>query len=79
MFAVGVILFMIVLKSYPFRMATKDDKYYTLIHQDKFDDYWALMESRINKRNSLTPLSIEFKRLIFKLLCYDPEKRMTIS
>ena len=83
MFSLGVILFMTVLKSYPFRAANKDDKYYQLIIEnspESFDTYWLLMKQRFKKRSvSIEVISDGFKNLIFKLLCYDRNKRITIE
>jgi serine/threonine protein kinase len=53
MFSVGVILFMIVFKSYPFREATKSDRYYKYIYKnsdENFDLYWQAMNSRMKKK-----------------------------
>ena len=83
MFSMGVILFMIVTKSYPFRVAENNEKYYKFIYrntEDDFQRYWKLMGDRFKKKGINTDnISNEFKRLIFRLLCYDPEKRITIE
>ena len=45
-FSVGVILFMVVVKSYPFRIADKNDKYYKYIYRntkDSYEKYWKIM------------------------------------
>ena len=74
---------MIVSKSYPFRMAEKDEKYYKYIYRNSPEDftkYWKRMGDRFSKKGIKTELiSMEFKTLIFKLLCYEPKDRMTIE
>ena len=43
MFSIGVILFMIAVKSYPFKVASEKDKYYQLIienSEQSFNQYW---------------------------------------
>ena len=39
MFSMGVILFMIVSKSYPFRVAEKDEKYYKFIYRNTEENF----------------------------------------
>ena len=75
MFSLGVILFMIVTKSYPFKVAEKEEKYYKFIYRntpEDFNRYWILMEERFSKKGMEGTLTKEFKELLFRLLCYDP-------
>ena len=82
-FAIGVILYMIVIKSYPFKAASKSDKYYKYIYQntpESFNKYWDLMHQRSSKADPSTPkCSIEFKQLIFKLLAYNAGQRISLA
>ena len=39
-FALGVILFTMIFKKYPFEYATKDDNIYKLIAEEKYDSFW---------------------------------------
>ena len=83
MFSLGVILFMVVNKSYPFSVADKNDKYYCYIFKNtkqSYTQYWKLMNMRFKKKGiDLTKQSEEFRKLIFKLLCYNPKQRITIE
>jgi carbon catabolite-derepressing protein kinase len=83
MFSMGVILFMIVSKSYPFRMAEQNEKYYKFIYRNTPEDfvkYWKRMGDRFSKKGIKAELiTEEFKALIFRLLCYEPKNRMTIE
>lgn len=70
-FALGVILFIVVLCKFPFSKAEKDEYYYKLILDGKLDEYWELTGD--------IKLSDEFKDLTMKMLSYDPAKRPTIE
>ena len=66
---------MIVFKSYPFHEAIKTDRYYKYIYkntEESFEQYWLAMEGRMKKKGvDINKISSSFKRLIFKMLCYD--------
>merc|ERR1719321_456759 len=70
-FSLGVILFVIVLCKFPFSKAEKDEYYYKLILDGKFEEYWNLT-SGLN-------ISDDFKDLTMKMLSYNPEERPTID
>ena len=70
MFSIGVILFVIVQGIFPFKEATKDECYYSLIKEGLYDDYWIKTRS--------PSVSDDFEDLIFKMLSYDVTKRPTI-
>ena len=71
MFSTGVILFIIVQGIFPFKEAKKDEYFYNLLLQGKFDYYW--------KKVGGERLSPEFKDLILSMFSYDPSKRPTID
>jgi len=71
LFSVGVILFIIVQGSFPFKEARKEEFFYNLILTGQIDTYFQ----KVNGAN----LSMEFKDLILGLFSYDPEKRLTID
>ena len=71
MFALGVILFIIVLGIFPFSEAKKDEYYYKLIYEGKLEKYW--------KKTGGETLSEEFKDLVLRMLAYNPAKRPTIE
>ena len=70
-FALGVVLFYMVIGKFPFNEATLADENYRLIIQEKFAHFWI--------NNHGTAKSQEFKHLIMSMICYDPEKRATIE
>lgn len=71
MFSTGVILFIIVQGIFPFKEAKKDEYFYNLLLQGKFEQYW--------KKTGGENLSNEFKDLILKMFSYDGKKRPTIE
>jgi serine/threonine protein kinase len=83
MFSIGVILFMIVIKSYPFKNSDKNDKFYRLIiknTQESFEAYWDRLHERFCKRGvNIKGMSLAFKQLVFRLLCHNPDERITIN
>ena len=50
-----------------------DDKFYRLIKEKKYEQYWNLKEF-----NGLN-LSHEFKNLVIKMLAFNPNERPTID
>ena len=70
-FSLGVLLFVITLKHFPFYFCKYSDKYYKLIMFKKYDKFWS------NYKNY--KLSDEFKDLINHLICYAPSERLNIS
>lgn len=83
MFSIGVILFMIVIKSYPFKNSDKNDKFYRLIMkntEESFEAYWDRLHERFCKRGvNIKGMALGFKQLVFRLLCHNPDERMTIN
>jgi len=70
-FSTGVILFIIVQGIFPFKEAKKDEYFYNLLCQGKFDTYW--------KKVGGQSLSEEFKDLILSIFSYDGKKRPTLE
>jgi serine/threonine protein kinase len=70
-FALGVILFVIVLCKFPFSKAQKDEYYYKLILDGKFKEYWDLTGD--------IKISDDFKDLTMKMLSYNPKDRPSID
>lgn len=63
MFALGVILFTMIVQRPPFGKARKSDKLYNLIGTGKFETFW-----RIHTRQNLAMYSHELMTLINSLL-----------
>jgi serine/threonine protein kinase len=70
-FSTGVILFIIVQGIFPFKEAKRDEYFYNLLCQGKFETYWK----KVGGQN----LSDEFKDLILSIFSYDGRKRPTIE
>lgn len=70
-FSLGVFLFVIRIGMFPYSNYNMSDQNYYLLSKNKFDEYWEYF----NKYN----LSEEFKDLISKLLCFDPNKRLSVD
>ena len=69
-FSCGVILFIVVLGIFPFREAKKDDYYYNLLLNGKYEEYWQVVGG--------ADLSNDFKNLIQRIFSVDGNKRPTI-
>ena len=70
-FALGIVLFYMVLGKFPLNEATINDENYRLIIQEKLEHFWISHKG--------TGKSEEFKHLIMSMISYDPEKRATIA
>lgn len=67
----GVILFIIVQGIFPFQEATKDEYYYKLLIDGKYERYW--------KETGGKDLSADFKDLIIKIFSFEGNKRPTLK
>ena len=67
----GVILFIIVMGIFPFKEAVKDEYFYALLHNKKYDKYW--------KKVGGDKLSPEFKDLVTRIFDYQGKNRPTID
>ena len=77
-FSLGVILFCLVFKSFPFSSATKSNSLYKLIFRKKYNEYWEEIGNK-NGIKKVVQVSEECKRLIFKMLAYNPNERPSID
>lgn len=71
LFSLGIFLFVIVLGCFPYTEYSLLDRRYFCIVNDDFDTFWKSF-------NKFT-VSCNFKDLINKLICYDPNKRLSVS
>lgn len=71
LFSIGVILFIIVQGIFPFKEARKEEYFYKLLLDGKYDTYFA----KVNGNS----LSEPFKSLILKLFAYEGDERPTIE
>lgn len=69
-FSLGVILFVLVTGTMPFRSATSKDQFYNLIWRGDYDKFWKYCQCK---------LSENFKHLINNMICFCPEERLSIS
>jgi len=70
-FSTGVILFILVQGIFPFGEAKKEEYYYRMLFEGKYDLYW--------KKIGAESLSAEFKDLIIRMLSYEGKKRPTVE
>ena len=70
-FSLGVVLFLLVNKRYGFDKSKKTDKYYGLIVEKKYEEYW--------KKLKLENLSDDFKNLYLKMVAFEPGERPTFD
>ena len=71
LFSAGVILFILIRGIFPFKEARKEEFFYNMLVNEKYQEYWEKVQG--------TDLSKECRDLLEKLLSYDPEKRPTIE
>ena len=77
-FCLGVLLFILVFKSYGFEQATFNDYLYKLIMKKKFDDYWNNIGNIVGEEK-VKNVSLYCKKLIFKMLAFSPKDRPSIK
>ena len=70
-FSIGVILFSIVHGTFPFNEATKKDKFYSLLLNGNFDQYFEKVKGN--------GISTEFKDLFLGLVSYKGEYRPSLK
>lgn len=75
-FALGVLLFFMVIGKYPFVSATESDCIYKQICLNKMELFWR---TTVRNRKVLKDLSPEFKQMISLMLTNDPIMRPSIS
>ena len=72
-FSLGHLLFNLVCGILGFRSSEKNDQFYRLIKEKKYEEYWGL------KQFKTLNLSHEFKDLVVKMLAFNPNERPTID
>ena len=77
-FSLGVILFCLVFCNFGFSSATRYNKLYKLIIRNNFEQYWEEIGKKIGKEK-VNNVSLEFKKLFFKIVSYNPEQRPSID
>ena len=75
-YSLGVILFTLIFAGFGFSEAKKSNKLYKLIYMNKFEEYWKEIGKKYGK-DKVNNVSEEFKRLFFRLVSYDPNKRLS--
>ena len=70
-FSLGVILFVMVVGTFPFKNAVQDEYYYQHIYNGDNQKYWEAL--------GLNNLSDNFKDLFLKMVSYDPSERPSID
>ena len=71
MFSIGVILFIIVQGIFPFKEARKEEYFYNLLLEGKYDTYFQKVNG--------TGLSADFKDLILRFFSYNGNERPTLE
>ena len=69
-FAAGVILFKLIFGLFPFKDASKNDKYYKLLMHGDSESYWDAC--------GISGVSPELENLLFKMLSADPKDRPSL-
>lgn len=75
LFALGVVLFALVGKVFPFEAATPQDSLYQKITQDKYEEYWQLIGKALGEG---THFPISLQNLLNGLFAYNTVSRITI-
>ena len=76
-FALGVILFSLLMGRPPFRIADINDPFYRLIFTQQNDEFWKPWD-QFASQNNFT-ISSEFKDLFISLVSYNPLMRLSIN
>ena len=74
MFALGIILFHLMVDRPPIKYATAKDRLYKAIAADRADVFWKFYPFPEN----MEPFSDDLKSLIISMLSINPEKRPSI-
>ena len=67
----GVILFIIVRGIFPFKEARKEEFFYNMLINKKYEEYWAKVQGE--------SLSASCKDLLQRIFSYDPNERPTLE
>ena len=78
MFALGVLLFVIVMGAFPFKKANeKEDQLFALLQKDDTEEYWQAHRDKFKYiKNIATP---GFRKIIKSLLTRDLSKRLSLG
>lgn len=76
-FALGVILFSLLLGRPPFKLADINDPLYRLIFTQQFTEFWAPWDQFAEQNNSSIPQ--DFKDLFMALVSFSPSVRLSIN
>lgn len=71
LFSAGVILFILIKGIFPFKEARKEEFFYNLLIQGKFEEYWEKVQGQ--------SLSEDCRDLLQKLFSYNPDERPTLE
>jgi len=73
-FSIGVILFTLSMKSFPFHKAVPHDEYFRWLVQAKYEQFWSRHESELGLE-----VDANLKSLLNGMLCFDPTKRISME
>ena len=76
-FALGVILFGMVLRRPPFKIADIDDPFYRMIFCHQFEEFWQPWDSFAEQCDS--EISDDFKELFISMVTFNPVMRLSIN
>lgn len=76
-FALGVILFSLLLGRPPFKLADINDPLYRLIFTQQFSEFWTPWDQFAEQNNSSIPQ--DFKDLFMALVSFSPSMRLSVN
>jgi SNF-related kinase/serine kinase len=79
-FALGVLIFTLVLGRLPFEYAIPTNKHYSLLHTQNYHDFWKMHQSPLDKLLDTDPTSIHDFKTIFQNMTHpNANQRPTIE
>lgn len=75
-FSLGVVLFQMITGSFPFERAVETDVLYRHIYHNDFKTFWNRVDMNTGCESKL---SQDLKALLEKMLCHNPDERLTIN
>jgi serine/threonine protein kinase len=78
-FALGVILFALLLGKLPFEFAVEENKLYQLIKEKKYDDFWKFHHQIKEVSHQEGFRGEEFQELFERMVSWDANERPTAS
>ena len=76
-FALGVVLFALVMGRPPFRVANLQDELFRRIASNQFEEFWQFWDSYASRYGLDVP--IEFKNLFTGMVSYFPSTRLSLN